>query len=58
MAARRAEVLYLADVRSLQPLRAAGDFELDPITFSKALEALRLDGGVVDEHVLAARPLA
>src|SRR5437899_7981138 len=53
-AARRAEVLYLADVRSLESLRAAGDFELDPITFSKALEALRLDGGVVHEHVLAA----
>ena len=33
--------LDLADVRSLQPLRAAGDFELDRITFGEALEALR-----------------
>ena len=33
MAACRAEALDLADVRSLQPLRAAGDFELDLITF-------------------------
>src|SRR5207249_1149070 len=54
VAASRAKVLYLADVRSLQPFRTAGDFELDLITFGEALEALRLDGRVVDEHVLAA----
>src|SRR5687767_12787930 len=45
--------LDLPDVGCLQTLRAAGHFELNPVTLGEALEAVRLDGGVVDEHVFA-----
>src|SRR5712691_280442 len=47
-------LLNLPDVGCLKTLRAAGDFELDLVTFGEALEALRLDGAVVDEDVLTA----
>src|SRR5215475_1877062 len=43
----------LPDVGGLQPLRAAGDLELDPIALGQALEALRLDGAEVHEDILA-----
>ena len=46
--------LDLPDVGCLKTLRTASDFELDPITFRKTLETLRLNGAVVDEYVLAA----
>src|SRR5690242_21833897 len=49
---RRRERLGFADVGRLQTLRAARDVELHAITFDEALEALRLDRAVVDEHVL------
>src|SRR5437867_11221533 len=52
--ANREGLLDLPDVGCLKTLRTASYFELDPVTFSKALEALCLDGAVVDEHVLAA----
>jgi hypothetical protein len=44
----------LRTFRCLKTLRAAGHLELDPVTFGQGLEALGLDGAVVDEHVLAA----
>src|SRR5881628_126860 len=47
-------LLNLPDVGCLKTLRAAGDFELHLVTLSEALEALRLDGAVVDEDVLTA----
>src|SRR5882724_9767949 len=50
----RVGLLNLPDVGCLKTLRTASDFELDPVTFRKALETLSLDGAVVDEHVLAA----
>src|SRR5436309_10542362 len=50
----RGEDLNLADVRCLKTLWAAGHLELDPVTFGQGLEALGLDGAVVDEDVLAA----
>src|SRR5919197_1198861 len=46
--------LNLADVRSLKTLGAAGHFELYPVTFGHGLEALGLDGAVVNEDILAA----
>src|SRR6266851_5626535 len=49
--------LGFADVRRLQPLRAFGDFELDFVALGQALEALCLDGAVVDEDILAALDL-
>src|SRR3989454_4310578 len=52
--ANREGLLDLPDVGCLKTLRTASYFELDPVTLSKALEALGLDGAVVDEHVLAA----
>src|SRR2546421_2883610 len=45
--------LDLSDVGCLKTLGAAGHFELDPVTLGEALEAARLDGGVVDENVFA-----
>jgi len=45
--------LHLPDVRRLKTLRAARHLELDLITLAEALEALGLDGAVVDEDVLA-----
>src|SRR5690349_13754919 len=44
----------LADVRGLQPLRSLDDVEFDPLPFLEGTESLGVDGGVVDEHVLAA----
>ena len=44
--------LGLADVGGLQTLRALRDFELHLVAFGQALEALRLDGAVVDEDIL------
>src|SRR6478609_10862744 len=44
----------LADVRRLQPLRALDDVELDPLPFLQGPEPVGVDGGVVDEDVLAA----
>src|SRR2546427_3485960 len=52
--ANREGLLDLPDVGCLKTLRTASYFELDPVTLSKALEALGLDGAVMDEHVLAA----
>src|SRR4030095_6140243 len=49
--------LGLTDVRRLKPLRALGDLELDLVPLGQALEALGLDGTVVDEDVLAALDL-
>src|SRR6266496_2040929 len=49
--------LGFADVRRLQPLRAFGDFELDLVALGQALEALCLNGAVVDEDILAALDL-
>src|SRR5918993_2382629 len=45
--------LDLPDVCGLKTLGAAGHFELNPVTLREALEATRLDGGIVDEHVFA-----
>src|SRR5713226_5419942 len=45
--------LDLPNVGRLETLWAAGHFELHPVTLCEALEATRLDGGVVDEHVFA-----
>src|SRR2546425_897739 len=50
----RCEVLYFPDVGCLKTLWAARHFELDPVTFGQALEALSLDGAVVHEDILAA----
>src|SRR6267143_114644 len=51
----RSEVtLDLPDVGCLKTLRAAGHFELDPVTFGQALEALGLDGAIVHEDILSA----
>src|SRR3954447_5264483 len=44
----------LPDVRGLRSLGALGDLVLHLLTFREAAESLHLDGGVVDEHVLAA----
>src|SRR5262244_1617659 len=52
--ANRVGLLDLPDVGCLKTLRTASHLELDPVTFSKAFEALGLDGAVVDEYVLAA----
>src|SRR3989338_4682520 len=41
-----------ADVRRLLPLGAGGDVELHRLTFAKGLEAIPLDRGIMDEHVL------
>src|SRR5262249_1056400 len=46
--------LGLADVRGLEPFRAASHLELNAVTLGQALEALSLDGAEVHEHVLAA----
>ena len=45
--------LEAGDVRSLQALGAAGDFEFNRLAFVQRLIPLRLDGGEVDENVLA-----
>jgi len=49
--------LCLADVGGLQALRAFGDLELDLVALGEALEALGLDGAVVDEDILTALDL-
>ena len=50
-------VLEWLDVRGLQALRPASDFEFDRLPFIERLVALRLNGGEVDENVLAALAL-
>src|SRR5512133_3321640 len=46
------------DVRRLEALRALLHLELDPLPFLQAAEALRLDGGVMDEDVVPAAVLS
>src|SRR4026209_102157 len=43
-----------AHVGGLEPLRALGHLELDLVALRQALEALRLNGIEMHEHVLAA----
>src|SRR4051812_28936419 len=43
----------LADVLGLGTLGALTEVELDRVVLGQRAEAFRLDGGVVDEHVLA-----
>src|SRR2546421_1838656 len=50
----RGRTLYLADVRCLKTLGAAGHLELNPVTFGQGLEALGLDRAVVHEDVFSA----
>ena len=45
--------LEASDVRSLQALRAARDFEFNRLAFVQRLVPLRLNGGEMDENVLA-----
>ena len=45
--------LSLADVRRLQALRALRHVELNALTFGQGLEAVALNGGEMDKHVLA-----
>ena len=47
-------LLQLDDVLGGGALLALHDVELDPLTFGQALEALGLDGRMVDEAVLLA----
>ena len=44
--------LEASDVRSLQALRAARDFEFNRLAFVQRLVSLRLNGGEMDENVL------
>src|SRR5262249_54850827 len=50
---RGAKPLDLPDVGGLQALGAASDLEFDGVTLGQGLEALGLDGGVVNEDVLS-----
>src|SRR5947208_12825399 len=45
--------LRFTHVRGLKSLRSTDDIELEPLAFGQRLEALALDRGVVNEHVLA-----
>ena len=45
--------LESGDVRSLQALRPAGDFEFNRLSFVQRLIPLRLNRGEMDENVLA-----
>src|SRR6185503_16416311 len=45
--------LRLTDVSGLEALRAADDIELQSLALGERLEAIALDRGIVDEHVLA-----
>ena len=45
--------LQAGDVRSCRALLSVGDVELDTLAFCEGLEAFRLDGGEVYEHVLS-----
>ena len=45
--------LEASDVRSLQALGAPGDFEFNRLAFVQRLVPLRLNGGEMDENVLA-----
>src|SRR2546426_184705 len=45
--------LGFTHVRGLKSLRSTDDIELEPLAFGQRLEALALDRGVVNEHVLA-----
>ena len=47
-------LLKLTNVGRLLPLRPLGDFKLDVLSFVEGLIPVRLDGAVVDEHILAA----
>jgi hypothetical protein len=49
----RPVVLQARDVRRLQALGAARDFELNRLAFAQRFVTLRHDGGKVDENVLA-----
>src|SRR3989442_15125690 len=49
----RAGGLEASDVRRLQALGAGGHFEFNRLAFVQRLVPLRLDGGKVDENVLA-----
>src|SRR2546430_13762794 len=48
--------LLLAHVLGLQALRPLCDFELHPVAFGERAEPVHLDGGVVDEDLLAPLP--
>jgi hypothetical protein len=54
---RVSRFLEWLDVRGLQALRPARDFEFHRLPFVERLVPLRLDGGKVDENVLAALAL-
>src|ERR1041385_6626189 len=43
----------LLDVRGLEALRTVDDLELHRVALTERAEAIRLDGGVVDEDILA-----
>src|ERR1041385_3046175 len=43
----------LLDVRGLEALRTVDDLELHRVALTERAEAVRLDGGVVDEDILA-----
>ena len=45
--------LRFTNVRGLKSLGSTDDIELEPLAFGQRLEALALDRGVVNEHVLA-----
>src|SRR4028118_1140001 len=47
------ESLHRLDVSRLQALRALDDVELDGSAFGEGAETATLDGGEVDEHVVA-----
>ena len=50
-------VLQSLNVGSLQAFRAAGNLEFDGLSLVKGAVAVRLDGGEMDEDVLAALAL-
>ncbi len=45
--------LEASDVRSLQTLRSAGNFEFNRLAFVQRFIALRLNRGEMDENILA-----
>ena len=45
--------LEAGDVRCLQALGAAGNFEFNRLAFVQRLVSLRLNGGEMDENILA-----
>src|SRR2546427_4793936 len=50
----RGDRLHANDVRGVQPFLAGFHFELHDLALSERLEAVHLNRGEVDEHVLAA----